>query len=272
MNKSKYRLLHVFLDEKIVDTFISMMEVLFPEDSIYLILTHKDLLKNVKTVKNVMILNPHSRKFRDFISSQIISFQEVVFHGLLGLNIYNQFNHPNMSWVIWGGDLYETLLYHKGYRIYINDYEYWKVRSGRVPTILYRFLWNLRGKINMYKKLDLINRIKRVYAMELDYNLLVHYFPKFNSLTHSYLTYYPIDEMLNEDIVNKFVSGKNIWVNHSACASGNHVEIYKLIKNTHTQRVVYSPLSYGDSKFKSYFIDKGKQIFQEQHFSDIWTN
>lgn len=266
MNKSRYRLLHVFLDEKIVDTFISMMEVLFPEESIYLILTHNEKLKNVKTVKNVKILNPDSKKFHDFISNHIFSFQEIIFHGLLGLSVYNQFYHPNMSWVIWGGDLYETLLYHKGYRIYINDSEYWTVRSGRFPTSLYRFLCNCRGKINMYKKLDLINRIKRVYAMELDYNLLVHYFPKFNLLSHSYLTYYPIDEMLNDDIVNKYVSGKNIWVNHSACASGNHVEIYNIIKNTCTKRIVYSPLSYGDSKFKSYFINKGKHILQDQFY------
>ena len=66
--------------------------------------------------------------------------------------------------------------------------------------------------------------------------------------------------MLDDDTINSFVYGNDIWVNNAAGYNGNHVEIFNLLALCKNNKKVHVPLSYGIPKYAKYVEVMGSKI------------
>ena len=263
-----YRLLHILPDEKVVDSFISILETVYPGDSLYVIYgeTPSRIISKVKG--NILFFQSKSKAFRDFLC-HLETFERVFFHSLGHLRVFKKVKHPNITICIWGGDLYEALLARKGFKIYTDEDVVWKIRARnkKLPVCIYKFLVGMRDTVYASREVNLLKRSKFVYAKNCDIKLLRTYFPSltFQSVMGSF-SYYPIEKLVGERQLNLWCAGKNIWVNNSAAMNGNHISVFERLKGIHSSIKIYSPLSYGGAPFRAYIEKKGYEILGDKFY------
>ncbi len=263
--EKKRWLLHFFTDEKVVNDAIESFETAFPKENLFVVISKDGKSSLVKPHDNTLFLPPKSPKLKDIIKN-CKEFSEVIFHSMdyeFSL-IIQQMEHPNINWVVWGGDLYESLLYRKGYQLYIDEENLFKVRSGKFPVFLYKALIGVRDYRYFRAQIKASKKINTITSYCLDYDLLVKYYPEFGICTNKYFFYYPIEKMLDEQSRDYFVSGNNIWVNPSACYNGNHIDIFKRLSYfNHIERVCV-PLSYGIPYWAKHVEREGRKMFGDR--------
>lgn len=261
MTLERKRLLHFFTDGKVVNDAIESFETVFPKENMFVVLSKEGKSSLVKPHDNTLFLSFKSPKLKDIIKDSN-EFSEVIFHSMdyeFSL-IIQHMEHPNINWVVWGGDMYESLLYRKGYQLYIDEENLFKVRSGKLPVFLYKALIGVRDYYHYKLQVRANKKIKTVTACRPDYDLLVKYYPEFRRCQNKEFFYYPIEKMLDERTRDRFVSGDNIWVNPAAGYNGNHIEILKRLSHFKHLRKVVVPLSYGISYWAKYVEKEGGKM------------
>ena len=262
---TKKRLLHFFTDGKVTNDAIESFEDAFPNENFFLVLSKDGTPSMVRPHKNTKFL-PFKSPALYSIIRDCKEYGEVIFHSMdyeFSL-IIQQMDHPNINWVVWGGDMYESLLYRKGYRLYIDEENLFKVRSGKLPVFLYKVLIGVRDYRFYRVQIKASKKIKTVTSYGPDYDLLVKYYPEFGECNNKYLFYYPIEKMLDEQTKDCFVSGNNIWVNPAAGYNGNHIDIFKRISSfNHIERICV-PLSYGIPYWAKYVENEGRKMFGDR--------
>lgn len=256
-----YKRLHFFRDEKVVETFISLFERVFPGENLYIVISSRKSFVHVVGKDNVLLLGVKSSELKKIIE-QINCFKQIVLHSIWSEldSLLESVVHPSISWIIWGADLYETLLYRKGYELYEDEDEIYRVRANYWPVPLYKLLVKIRDSLLFNKRYKTLKKITFIYAEWCDYDLFVYYYPEFAGVKHKYMYYYPIDDILSNFIINKECFGENIWVNNCSGINGNHVCIFKKLKNLYVTNKVIVPLSYGDDRYAKYILEEGRII------------
>lgn len=264
--ENRYRLLHIMPDEKVVDSFISLLEKVFPGESMYAIYGNGSSRKISKIESScVRYFRSNSRAFRAFLRDTS-SYKRIIFHFLNNLKVFNIVRHSNMTVVLWGGDLY-GLIVRKGYKLYSDEDAVWRIRANNkhLPVFLYKMLVDIRDKIYTSRQLKLLKRCKYVGAQPCDMKLLHDYFPniEFRSMAGQF-SYYPIETIIGNIRLSQWCYGKNIWVNNSAAMSGNHISIFEMLKHIRPNVKIYVPISYGGVAFASYIEQKGEEILGDK--------
>ena len=259
------RLLHIFANEKVVNDAIESFETAFPNENLFLVLSKDGSASLVKQHKNTLFLSFKSSELKNVLKD-CKSFDEVIFHSMnyeFSL-IIQKIEHPNINWVVWGADMYESLLYRKGYPLYIDEENLYKVRSGRLPVFFYKVLIGVRDYRLYSAQIEASKKINMITSYGPDYDLLVKYYPEFGKCANKYFFYYPIEKMLDAQTKDSFVSGKNIWVNPAAGYNGNHIEIFKRLSTfNHIERII-APLSYGIPYWAKYVEREGRKMFGDR--------
>ncbi len=259
------RLLHFFTDGKVVNDAIESFETAFPRENLFVILSKEGKSSLVKQHDNTLFLSYKSPELEGIIKD-CKDFGEVIFHSMdyeFSL-IIQKMEHPNINWVVWGGDMYESLLYRKGYQLYIDEENLFKVRSGKLPVFLYKALIGVRDYRYYQAQIKANKKINIVTSCAPDYDLLVKYYPEFGKCTNKYFFYYPIEKMLDEQTKDCFVSGNNIWVNPAAGYNGNHIDIFKRLSSFNHIEKICVPLSYGIPYWAKYVEREGRKMFGDK--------
>lgn len=264
---NKHRLIHFLPDEKVTNNFISMLESIYPNESRYIIIGFTSKPKLTRLDENTEYYTKGSKELERIILN-LYSYQKVFLHCLNVGYGYEKIKHPDVNWVIWGGDFYEGLIEHKGYRIYVNDKEQWRVRAssspiGNIPIWLYKSLVKVRDIICYNKSYKIIKKVNTVIAIEEDYNLLREYYPELNIGKNNFFSYYPIENQIGKDNLDKQCEGLNIWVGNSPALNGNHSTIFKCLKDFPKTVKVYCPISYGERRLIKYVDRIGEEILGE---------
>lgn len=265
INLKNKRLLHFFQDEKVVNEAIENFETAFQNENLFVVITKNGKATLVNEHPNTLFLTMGSSELDEIIKS-CRDFSEVVLHSMCYefALILPKMNHPNVCWVIWGADLYEDLLYKKGYKLYIDEKSLFRVRAQKLPVFLYKMLIGYRDSRYYKAQLKANRYIHSVCALSPDYELLVKYFPEFKSCPNKYLYYYPIEKMLDDNTRDCYVSGKDIWVNNAAAYNGNHIDILQRISKFRNNGTVHVPLSYGMTKWAKYVESEGRRFLGEK--------
>ena len=271
MTLERKRLLHFFTDEKVVNDAIESFETAYHNENLFLVLSKDGSPTLVKPHKNTLFLRYKSLELKEIVK-QSNSFGEIIFHSMdyQFSHIIQKMNHPNITWIIWGADMYGPLLYRKGYQLYTDEKALYKVRARKMPVFLYKALTALRDYVLYRAQIKINGKINSVSAYATDYNLLVKYYPEFYKCQNKFFFYYPIEKMLDDQIIDRYVSGDNIWVNNAAGYNGNHIAVLKKLSHFKHLKTVSAPLSYGIPYWAKYVEEEGKKILGD-HFFPIMT-
>lgn len=267
-NPNKQRLIHFLPDEKVTNNFISMLESVYPQESRYIVIGTSPAPRMTKLTENVEYFVKGSTQLAKSILN-LSKYQKVFLHCInLGAG-YEKIDHPNVNWIIWGGDLYEGFLCQKGYRIYVNEKEPFQVRAahsplGNIPVWLYKALVKTRDFRNYQKRYRIIKKLKAVTAIDEDYNLFKKYCPELRIDHAPFFSYYPIEKQIGEANLDKQCRGSNIWVGNSPALNGNHSSIFGLLKDFPPTTKVYCPMSYGEQRLIDYIDEVGRNILGQR--------
>lgn len=252
--------LHVLLDEKVVNSFINLMEEAFPDESTYLIIAKNGTPQRVSLRENIVSFDQSSSELKHFLAD-ISDYKHVCLHSIGGERFYQYINHPSISWVIWGAELYISLLRFKGYENYYDKAMQYKVRAGRMPVWLYKTLINIRDYGIYCREEKLINRIRYVITdNDCDYEVFDHYYRDKGLIYPGTINYYPIESLIEPSKQNEVCSGSAIWVGNSADPNGNHVWVFEKLKKYTSDVKILSPISYGDVRFMKYLDEEGQSL------------
>lgn len=259
--------LHILLDEKVVNSFIDMMEECFPRQSTYLIIAKDGFLKRVKERKDIVSFDGESKELKHFLSN-ISGYKHVCLHSMLGRKFYTYIHHPSISWVIWGVDLYGPLLQSKGYELYYDEAQQYRVRAGRMPVWLYKMLTTIRDRQIARREEIMINRMRYVITDNGgDYNVFKKYYGDKNITFYGTINYYPIESLIDQSKFGEVCSGNAIWVGNSADANGNNVWVYEKLAGFSDDITIMSPISYGDVRFMKFIDEEGTRLLGKRFMS-----
>lgn len=252
--------LHVFLDEKVVNSFITMMEEVFPNESTYLIIAKDGAPKRVTYKENVISFDENSKTLKQFLLN-LSGYKHVCLHSMEGKRFYTYIHHPSISWVIWGADLYGPLLRFKGYDIYYDKSLQYKVRAGRMPVWIYKLMTTIRDYKKARRQEFMINRLGYFITDNgCDEAVFNHYFGEKNISFPGTINYYPIENLIDQSKQNEQCNGNAIWVGNSADANGNHVWVFEKLADYSDDIKIMSPISYGDVRFMKYLDNEGFRL------------
>lgn len=252
--------LHILLDEKVVNSFIYMMEECFPNQSTYLIIAKDGLLKRVKEREDILSLDGESKELKHFLSN-ISRYKHVCLHSMLGRKFYTYIHHPSISWVIWGVDLYGPLLQSKGYELYYDEAQQYRVRAGRMPVWLYKILTTIRDRQTARREEIMINRMRYIITDNgCDYDVFKKYYGDKSITFYGTINYYPIESLIDPSKHGEVCSGNAIWVGNSADANGNNVWVFEKLAGFSDDITIMSPISYGDVRFMKFIDEEGKRL------------
>lgn len=258
------KVLHIMSDEKVIDSFISMMETVFPGRNLYLVVCVSNKPRLVRTKQNVVFLKNNSKELKQFLSD-LSGFNHICLHCIGGEDFYTYIKHPSISWIIWGADLYESLLAFEGYRLYYDEEAQFRVRAGRMPVLLYKTLVYLRDRKRYKREKELISKINYIITDNgCDYGVFKTYYPDSQIEFLGTINYYPIEQLVGEDNLDKVCSGNAVWVGNSPAPNGNHISVFKQLSTFDADFKVYTPISYGDKRFISYIEREGKSLLGEK--------
>jgi hypothetical protein len=243
-------ILHLFNDEKVVNGAITYFDNVYPNKNRVIILIPRKnyICKYVKPAKNVYFVVYGSAKFWNCVGN-VEQYRHIILHYLddKKADFVNKINHSDITWVAWGGDLYNGLLAIRGYKLYNNENILNEARLISWKKKFFKPIY-LYFKYKIYKsKLSAISKISHIGALECEYELFIKYFPEASHLTRKYFFYYPIDDILNLESV-----GENIMIGNSASPTGNHIDILNLMKDLRVNNTIYTPLSYGSIPYRKF--------------------
>jgi len=263
----KFRILHIFNDEKFVDPTIKLFEEVIPGQSIYYIICsrNKELLyvKSLDVIKVDFDNEVDKNKLIVKINSSPENF--VFLHSL---DLHKQQLVSSISpgiikvWFIWGFDLYGNWhlfkqnifesrtrsslnkdKIHKHKLIY-NNFSYYLFKKRVYVKLICKKIYKILNdayNTNFYKAVQLIDFavpvIPTEYEMVKRINKNIQYAP---------FTYGCLEDLLGENFNKTVINQSNILVGNSADPSNNHLEIFYILSKLNLRdRKVYVPLSYG---------------------------
>lgn len=242
-----------------------MFEMIFPNENLFIVILNG--VKRYVAPRNNVVFVKKSSDIKDYLHKSL-GYHYFILHSLRVdvAKILTGFQHPNYCWIEWGADLYNNLLEYRGFPLCENK----EIKKLLLKDDLPYPFAVIRQKIDLFYRQRIVSRfVKQVRYFMPDSTpdelpLLLHYYPELSHLQYKEIFYYPIDEVLGEELINKRCEGTNIIVNHSASITGNHIGVFERLKrlNINNRRVIV-PISYGYDNVINYIETKGYDILGE---------
>lgn len=255
-------ILHLVHDEKIINRTIDIFEKVVPEGNLFVVFTRHEL-KFVKHHKSVITFEEYEK------SKDLKKFSSVIIHYLNSRKIRFVQKHIEKNipiyWIIWGNDLYNKMLYPKGFELWDKESSYYKkTKKSFVGNKLEKIIHEIKiRKIESF----ISKRISSIVTdtTEIDYEMLVRYYPKLKTIPWMDFFYYPIESILGQDMMQKWVTGNTIQIGNSGSSTNNHEYVMRFLSKVNlNDRKVMVPLSYsGTKKYKETVKKAGTEYFRE---------
>ncbi len=250
-------IIHLFDDEKFVDTTINKFEKLAAGKNRYLVFSNSQILKYPKRLDKIEILTDKWYKL-DF-NSIFKDCDLLVIHYLTPLKSYILKKTPKnvkVLWIAWGGDAYTNFKKFPAFeaetkKIVTESFKI-KIRNTFLYDIYFMLKYGVKVLNKEKKALSKIDYVATVLPPEFE--LIKKEF----SLNAEYVkfSYDSLNYILKSKLV--FNLGENILIGNSATAYNNHLDIFKKIKSNNKLIV---PLNYGDKAYRDIICNEGFKIY-----------
>lgn len=261
-------ILHLSLDEKVIDRCIESFEQVFPGQNRYIVLVKTENGPRYVKSDKPIFTEYGTRDFWEAVGA-ISQYDSIILH-TLNLNFakfIKKVKHKKVYWIEWGADLFVKLLEPRGYKLFYEEDTDWRFSHIRVPKIIYRCIKNIYSKYYINQVIPALKRIRYFVpdSMPDEYSLLLSYYPELKHLQYRNFFYYPIDEVVQANMMHCQELGKNIIVGNSSSVSGNHKEAFEFLSkiNIGDSKVIV-PLSYGNMKYADYVKETGYKLLGER--------
>jgi hypothetical protein len=253
-------ILHLVHDEKIINRTISIFEEVAPKNNLFVVFTRHEL-KHVTNLDNVILFKEFEKKHSKTVFSTVI----VHFLNSRKIRFINKYIDKNIpiNWIIWGNDLYNKLLYPKGFELYDRESSYYKkFKNSFFNNIFDKIIANFKTiKIEKFisKRIDYII----TDSTKVDYKMLIEYYPNLRNKLWKEFFYYPIETILGEELSQKWVEGNNIQIGNSASITNNHEYAIRFLSKLNVgDKKVFVPVSYsGTKQYIDSIKNKGNEYF-----------
>ena len=263
------KILHIVHDEKFIDIAYRYFEDVFPNCNSFIAIGHQGGCKYIKETP-VKRIN-RKQVFRLVIGSYTRQFDLVVFHTfnyryehLLALFLSR---HIPLVWIGWGYDYYDLI--SKGDLNLLL-----KPLTRQVKEQVRQDMDNVKDKndaIKSFVKRILFPRLKKLATRRIDffspvifedYKLVAEAAPWMRAQYIPWNYGVTFQEKLPE-ISNS--SDHNILVGNSSSFENNHLDVFEQIAGfDFGDRKIICPLSYGNSEYKKYVLEKGYHLFGDK--------
>jgi len=242
-------ILHLLQDDKITNRMISNFEEALPGENIYMcIIPHDDYnLQYIDVNTYNIILQTMSSQ--PSIDCSIVDKVFIHFLTLQKIDFCNKYINESATifWGLWGADLYNKLLFCRGYRLY-SSVNYKSNFKNTFVDFLRIFKFRV---IHYHKFAEFINkRISYIGGLNCDFKLVIKYLRCTNK-HHFNIPGYGIDEILGSHLIDKTVDNESnlILCGNSASFTNNHKYVIKYLKRViDGHSCVKMILSYGGDK------------------------
>lgn len=259
--------LHIVPDEKVINRCIDAFNSVFPDENVFIVFLNdeKSLPQYVQKKNQVFYVKFGSSIFWNIIGD-VNKYAAIIIHFFTtdSIRFVNSINHSKIYWIEWGADLYSGLLENRGYQLYADRKILWRISTKKIPYRLYQLLY----KMKLCKKThELLHAVKKVHyfvpdSMYDEYPLLLSYYPELSHLEYKDFFYYPIDEILSDELYCSITKGNNIIIGNSSSPTGNHLSIFERLKMLGVNdKKIFVPLSYGNMNYANYISKVGEQYF-----------
>lgn len=258
-------ILHLVNDEKIINRTIDLFETTFPGNNLFVVFSKRKEYRYVRTDKNVLSVDEFINGQKEFpVSSVVIHLLNT--HKIHFLNRLN-LKEVSVYWIIWGADLYNRLLQPKGFELFYPKSKY--RRRNKLMGILCDPFLHIQNKLRVAETIRFIkNKVDYLVTdtTENDYDIFLKYYPEIEGKPWKDFFYYPIDEILGEELVQATSQGNNILIGNSASLTNNHEYAMDVLSRFDiADRKVIVPLSYSGKKdYKKIVIQAGKQYWGDK--------
>ena len=261
--------IHLMYDEKIISRTIMYFEEALPNSNKYVVM--KDNNKGERIVHldlpNLLYTSYGSIEFWRFIGD-VSQYKYVILH-YLGEELvdftYTAPQTDNFVWIVWGGDLYNSLLEPYGFKLYAyTDF----IKKGILGTY-FPFIDRYRNRRVIWKRVEAVKKIPTLTLFNGDLKALNKYFPKLHPKRKDFF-YYLVDDIVGNDLTKKEISGNNIFVGNSASLTNNHRMVFEFLSKCDLgNRKVITPLSYGAETGRDIAIGWGEKLIGNNFYPII---
>lgn len=254
-------LLHLMFDEKIINRTIGLFEQELPGCNRYVIFGRRGPFRHVTPSERVISSDRYRPEDDSPVTAVVVhslDMEKAAFierHCPPGIPVY---------WIIWGKDLYNTLLSPKGFRMYDRSAAYYTpLRRLRAP------FHGIKYRIRAARIMRFVRRRVTCLVTDIthnDYDVFARYYPEIRRIAHAEFFYYPIDEILGEELLGAEISGQNILVGNSNSLTNNHEYAFRQLAGLQLgERKVIVPLSYnGKPAYRKTILEAGEKAFGEK--------
>ncbi|MFA6813675.1 MAG: hypothetical protein WCR45_11430, partial [Bacteroidaceae bacterium] len=212
--------IHLVHDEKIINRAIFLFESAFPGNNLFLVFTHKKVLKHITERDNVMLYNK-------FDYSNLGENDSIIIHNLNRRKMKFVEKHVPTNvpvyWIIWGVDLYNKLLAPKGMKIMAHHNSY--LEKGNLWRKIYAPFRKMQEISNAKRTVSFVQRRVNYLVTDTtdnDYKIFTEYYPSMKNKPHKDFSYYPIDEILDDELLHAEINDNNIQIGNSCSYTNNH--------------------------------------------------
>lgn len=262
-------ILHLVDDEKIINRTIELFNEALHGENYFICFLHGDSPKLVSPKDNLFFYDGTEIPFIDFKKVNKVVIHYLDYWKVCFCNKYLT-QKTKIYWILWGADLYNSLLANRGYKL---------LYSRKFYPIKANLTW-LVGRLGYHGKweksiLDFISNRINYFLCDCrnEYLLFQKYLPtQTKKICYHELFYYPINEILGPHLIGKWVSGNKILLGNSASFTNNHEYVLKILSRCSLDnKTIISPISYGGSnKYKQHIKHLGKKLLGS-HFQPLET-
>lgn len=255
---------HLVNDEKIINRTIDIFEAAFPGENLFIVFKKDDFSYVRHGERNI--------SYKDYESiKDLFTPSSVIIHLMTNRKIkfINKYIPQNIAiyWVMWGSDLYDRLLMPKGYALIDKQSSFFK--SEKINYFFRSIIKKPSDKIRILYRMNFIEkRVKYLVTstIEDDYDIILGYYPQLQEKQKKEFSYYPIDVVVGDALINISVRGNSIQVGNSGTHSNNHEYVFRILSTLDTKdRDVIVPISYsGTKKYKECLVKKGIEFFKDR--------
>lgn len=257
-------ILHLFDDEKVVNRAIESFEKALPGRNVYLCFAN-DSIKFVQVRPNLYFVKDNDVCDEvDYTKVSAIIIHLLTPRKILFVKKYINKKIP-VYWIMWGADYYNELLAGNGLNIYYEPY------FLGYKFYVKKLIFKIGCKTNSLRKFEIFiaNYITHCLTNKYDFEVCLKYCTSLfqNKININDFFYYPIDHILNSNLLNSFVKGNRILLGNSASFTNNHNYAFKYLKDIDLHdKTIVTPLSYGGNrKYINHVISQGRRLFPERY-------